>query len=235
MDKPLASQLCLKYQRRPPSPFQFILLSDFELLLKNETLLNLGHLKSRRCPRYIIRCFSSAYWNHPQNLYLFPWVPLIVSFFLSHVLHKPSQTGERAAMKDGRHLNTLVPNFRGCRDPGGGSPCGKILNPTENCCPSGPISKKKYCPCILEGRLITNVILIALHLQGPRSIIFICSLPLSKYAIDWDFIIKAKPSIKHVIDLEVKNITKPSLASTEAIVFLWLMIWNCLCKFYNDA
>ena len=43
---------------------------------------------------------------------------------------------------------------------------------------------------------------------------------MSKYAIDWDFIIKAKPSIKHVIDLEVKNITKPSLASTEVIVFV---------------
>ena len=38
-------------------------------------------------------------------------------------------------------------------------------------------------------------------------------------SIDWDFIIKVKMSIKHIIDLEVKNIIRLSLASTEVIVF----------------
>ena len=34
---------------------------------------------------------------------------------------------------------------------------------------------------------------------------YICSLPWSKQAIDWDFISKVKPSINPVINLEVKN------------------------------
>ena len=118
--------------------------------------------------------------------------PLIVSLSASYILFFLSESRSPQAISHGgenrregrRTLNTLVPNFRGCRDPGGGSPCGKILNPTENCCPSRPISKKKYCPCILEGHLIINVILTAFHLQYPKSIICICSLPLSKYAID---------------------------------------------------
>jgi hypothetical protein len=38
--------------------------------------------------------------------------------------------------------------------------------------------RKKHCSCILEGRLTTNPILIALHLQGSQ-IQYICALPPS--------------------------------------------------------
>ena len=33
--------------------------------------------------------------------------------------------------------------------------------------------RKKHCPCILEGRLITNPILSALHFQGSKSYIYV--------------------------------------------------------------
>ena len=36
--------------------------------------------------------------------------------------------------------------------------------------------------------------------------------PLSKEVIDWDFVLEVKVSIKHVINSEVKNIAKASLA-----------------------
>ena len=41
---------------------------------------------------------------------------------------------------------------------------------------------------------------------------YIHSLPLNKWAFDWDFIPKVKLSTMHVINLEVKSITKSSLA-----------------------
>ena len=149
--------------------------------------------------------------------------PLIVSLSASYILFLSFWvTFSTSHLRQGREPPFEHPctKLSGVSGFGRGQPLRENFEPNRNCCPSRPISKKKYCPCILEGRLITNVILIALHFQGPKFIIFICSLPLSKYAIDWDFIIKAKPSIKHVIDLEVKNITKPSLASTEVIVFV---------------
>ena len=43
-------------------------------------------------------------------------------------------------------------------------------------------SQKNNRPCILEGRLVTNPILSALHCEGPKCNIYmyVCSLPLSK-------------------------------------------------------
>ena len=38
------------------------------------------------------------------------------------------------------------------------------------------------------------------------------ALPLNIETIDWDFVLEVKVLIKHVINLEVKNITKSSLA-----------------------
>ena len=38
-------------------------------------------------------------------------------------------------------------------------------------CPSD--FEKIHCPCILEGHLLTNPILSALHLQGPKSNIYV--------------------------------------------------------------
>jgi hypothetical protein len=102
--------------------------------------------------------------------------------------------------------------FPGLLDPSGGNLPWKILNLTENWCLPARCWKK-HCPFILKGRLTTNPILTALHLQSSKSNIYlsiylsICSLPLSIYAFDWDFIIKVKLSIKHVID-----VTKASLA-----------------------
>ena len=50
-----------------------------------------------------------------------------------------------------------------------------FLVPNDNCCPPSPIPKTN-CPCILEGRLFPNPILIALHLEGPKFSLY--SLPL---------------------------------------------------------
>ena len=52
-----------------------------------------------------------------------------------------------------------------------------------------------------------NLILSALHPQGPKS--NICSFPLSKRAIAWGFIVEVKPPIKHVMNLEVKILQNP--------------------------
>ena len=75
---------------------------------------------------------------------------------------------------------------------------------------------------------------------------YICSLRLCKQVIDWDFIFELKPSIKYIINLEVKNSTK-FLISTEVWIFVTypfervfvILRWNLncvlfwLCLFYN--
>ena len=58
--------------------------------------------------------------------------------------------------------------------------------------------------------LVQFPILSAYHLQGPKSKIYV-HFPLSKQAINWDFIHEVKLSIKHVINLEVQSITKSSI------------------------
>ena len=65
------------------------------------------------------------------------------------------------------------------------------------------------------------------HFVTRSKIHCICSLPLSKWEIDWDFLFEVKPSIKHVINLEVKNITKP-LFSIEVVIFVTYH-WKGLC------
>ena len=91
-----------------------------------------------------------------------------------------------------------------------------FIGPARKLPPARPILKKTRCSCILEGHLPTNPILSALHPQGP--IQYICSLPLSKWAIDWGIIIKVKPPIKHEINLEVKKYYN-TLISIEVVIF----------------
>ena len=85
-----------------------------------------------------------------------------------------------------------------------------IYEPDQKLLPTLPNFEKKHCPCILKGRLTTNSILSAFHRQGLKSNI-ICSLSISKQAINWGFIPELTPIIKHIINLEVKNIAKSSL------------------------
>jgi hypothetical protein len=47
--------------------------------------------------------------------------------------------------------------------------------------------QKKHCPCILEGRLTTNPILSALHLQGLKSKIYLHSHLVNKPLIGISF------------------------------------------------
>ena len=47
-----------------------------------------------------------------------------------------------------------------------------FFNPIENCCPPAQFWKN-HCHCILEGHLSTNPMLSALHLQGPKSNIYV--------------------------------------------------------------
>jgi hypothetical protein len=104
----------------------------------------------------------------------------------------------------------------GVSDPGGGSL-------PQNFCPrpgffqtrpktaARPVRKlKKNCSCILEGRLTTNPILSALHLQGLKSIIYVHFPQVNKPLIGISFP-EVKPSMKNVINLEIKKLTKFSL------------------------
>ena len=94
--------------------------------------------------------------------------------------------------------------------PGGGSPPTKLLplpgiflNPPENSCPPCPL-RKKHCSCILEGRLTTNPILSAFHLQGLKSNIYVHFHLINK-PLNWNFIPEVKPSTKNVIMLESRR------------------------------
>ena len=80
--------------------------------------------------------------------------------------------------------------------------------------------KTTACPAWLQEQIVLASLKAAcpqdpywVHFSPSRSKIqYRCSLPLSKQAIDGDVIPKEKLSMKHVINLEVKNITKSSLA-----------------------
>ena len=60
----------------------------------------------------------------------------------------------------------------------------------------------------------------------------ICSLSLSKSKNDWDFLFEVKLSIKHVINLEIKN--HKTLISTEVINFVTYR-WKGPCQFLNGT
>ena len=81
----------------------------------------------------------------------------------------------------GYSWHTLSPLLRttGMSNPSGGNPSGKRFPPpgkfwTQPKIVARPAQlRKKHCPCILEGRLTTNPILSALHLQGLKSNIYV--------------------------------------------------------------
>ena len=56
----------------------------------------------------------------------------------------------------------------------------RFLNPTENYGMSRSTSEKTITLVLIKGCLSTNLIFSALHLQGPKSNIHICALPLNK-------------------------------------------------------
>jgi hypothetical protein len=76
--------------------------------------------------------------------------------------------------------------------------------------PAPPDLQKNHWPCILEGHFSTNPILSAPHVQGPKSNIYVHFQQVNKQLTGISF--EVKPAIKHENNLEVKNITKPSLA-----------------------
>jgi hypothetical protein len=63
-----------------------------------------------------------------------------------------------------------------------------------------------------SSRPLVHIAHIECTLSSRSKIQYICSLPLREQAINWVFTFEVNPSIKHIINLEVKNITKPSLA-----------------------
>jgi hypothetical protein len=119
-----------------------------------------------------------------------------------------------------REYNILVTpscELSGVSGSGQGQPPGIFLNPTENFRPAQ--IRKKLLP-LHFWRMLDYISHIECTSFSRSKIVYISidSLLLSKYAIDWDFIIKVKPSIKHVIDLEVKIYHK-TITSTEVILF----------------
>jgi hypothetical protein len=99
-------------------------------------------------------------------------------------------------------------NFWGVRS-GVNNPLKNFMHLTEIYCPPRPTSKK-YCLCI-SWRLLDHKSHIECTSPSRSKIQYICALPISNYAIDWDFIPEVTPLMKHVINLEIKNITKSSL------------------------
>ena len=69
-----------------------------------------------------------------------------------------------------------------------------------------PLDFKNHCPYNFEGHSSTNPILSTLHLQGPKSNIYVHFHLVKNLISNWN------NEKKHVINLEVKTITKPSLA-----------------------
>ena len=61
--------------------------------------------------------------------------------------------------------------------------------------------------CILEGRLTTNPILSALHIQGLKPNIYVHFQLVNKQLIGISFL-KLIPVMKYVSNLEIKNTTK---------------------------
>ena len=90
----------------------------------------------------------------------------------------------------------------GVFDLGGCSLPGKILTQSKTAArpPDFP-----YCSCILEGRLPTNLILSALHPEGPKSNIYVHFQIVNKQLIGISS--RKESSMKHETNLEVKNIT----------------------------
>ena len=124
----------------------------------------------------------------------------------------------------GRTLSTPVRTLGGVRS-GRGQPSREKIDSTENCTPD---FEKIHCSCILEGHSPTNPILSALHPQGPKSNIYVHFQVVSKQLVGVS-LSKWKPPIKNVINLEVKNITKSSLALR--LYFLQVTTWHCPCHF----
>jgi hypothetical protein len=70
-------------------------------------------------------------------------------------------------------------NYGGCQIRAGATsreisaPARDFFKPARKQLPAPPENEKKHCSCILEGRLTTNPILSALHLQGLKSNIYV--------------------------------------------------------------
>ena len=88
----------------------------------------------------------------------------------------------------------------------------KLSGPARKLLPAGPISKKFIALAFFKATYpyISYWVHFTLKVQNP---IYIRSLPLSKWAIDSGFIVKVKWPIKHVINLEVKDIKNTLSAS----------------------
>ncbi len=72
--------------------------------------------------------------------------------------------------------------YAGCQIRAGAAFLGKI-SPNRKLLLDPSNFKKNHCPCILEGRLTTNPILSALHLQGLKSNIYVHFQVVSKQLI----------------------------------------------------
>ena len=100
--------------------------------------------------------------------------------------HSPPRlckNGSRPAISQGVTLGIPPFHLCGVSNPGGGSRLpGIIFTRPKNVARPAQL-QKKHCPCILEGRLTTNPILSALHLQGLISNIYVHFQVVSKQLI----------------------------------------------------
>ena len=83
----------------------------------------------------------------------------------------------------------------------------KFKIPTDNCCLLRPTSKNKIALAFFKVAYPYNSYQGHFIFKVQNPLYMLISIELS--TIDWDFIFEVKPSKKHVINLEVKNITKP--------------------------
>ena len=107
-------------------------------------------------------------------------------------------------------VNTPARTFGVVRS-GWGSLPKEIFEPTENCCPPRPISKK-ILP-LYSWRPLDYKSHIECTSSSRFKIQYIYAFPISKYGIDWDVILVVNPSTNHILKLEVQKFTKSSLTS----------------------
>ena len=145
---------------------------------------------------------SSFKWHQYFHLHILhtchkivpPWFPL------KHVI----KTSNHKLSYNLRMLPYPTTNF-GVSDPGGGS-TGNFW--TQPKIVARPAQLQKNIALAFWNAAWLQIPYWVHFTFEVQNHIYICSLPLRKQMIDWDFIIKVKPSI----DMEIQNITKPSLA-----------------------
>ena len=129
--------------------------------------------------------------------------------------------------REGCTADTKYPptNFGGVRS-GRRQPCQKKIGWPKIVSQPAQL-KKEHCPCLLEGRLTTNPILSALHLQSLNSNIYIC---MHFQVVSQQLIGISSRKWNHQWSMKLTCRSKTLLNPHQhwGCNFFWLSTWDCL-------